>query len=302
MQSANTPSNSGDTLRDVLENYRTYLARNPDLSDHLTQFLRREKSDQRAAEAEAAVFSWLRAEKREPRLFEKPGTGGPDYSCAPTGVKPFLVEVTSLDSEMVAKRSGLPMEITGSGGSSYAQITEKLKAKAQDKGRQLSGQGMPTVLAIASDHAFASLLMSNLAAEYLMTSAPQIKVPFGGGGQSYITYDFKHSAFRRNTGLVSASGAPIIKAHITEHKRDPASGNLQMGIAICRLATSRRRQSFRSGLLADDSVRKAHRAVHAHREPDGMGTGRSVAWGGNLSTSADSVETHGDTCLRGASS
>ncbi len=103
------------------------------------------------------------------------------------------------------------MEITGSGGSSYAQVTEKLKAKAQDKGRQLSGQRMPTVLAIASDHAFASLLMSNLAAEYLMTSAPQIKVPFGGGGQSYITHDFKHSAFRRNTGLVSASGAPIIK-------------------------------------------------------------------------------------------
>ena len=72
------------------------------------------------------------------------------------------------NSEMISERSGLPVEITGSGGRAFALITEKLKAKAQTKAAQLANHGMPTVLAITSDHAFASILMDNLAADYLM--------------------------------------------------------------------------------------------------------------------------------------
>jgi hypothetical protein len=57
------PHNTGDTVRDVLEYYRCYLSRNRDLADHSTQFMKRENSDPKAAESEAVVFSWLRAEK-----------------------------------------------------------------------------------------------------------------------------------------------------------------------------------------------------------------------------------------------
>jgi hypothetical protein len=210
MRRVQAPHNTGVTVRDVLEYYRCYLSRNRDLANHCTQFLKRECRDPKAAQAEAVVFSWLWAEKLKPCLFEDAGTGGPDFCCTHSGGNRFIVEATSLDSEMVSERSGLPTEITGPGGRAFALITEKLKAKAKSKASQLAGHGVPTVLAITSDHAFAGLLMDQLAAEYLMTSAPQTHVPIGGG-PSYITHDFKDAVFRRNTGLVWASGAPIVK-------------------------------------------------------------------------------------------
>jgi hypothetical protein len=72
---------------------------------------------------------------------------------------------------------------------------------------------MPTVLAISSDHAFASILMDKLATEYLMTSAPQINVPIGGGLE-FMSTNLKDSVFQRPTGLLDASGAPIIKSSL----------------------------------------------------------------------------------------
>ena len=209
MHQAQALHNAGDTLRDVLECYRCYLSRNRDLADHCTQFLKRESSDPKAAQAEAVVFSWLRAEKLEPYLFEDAGTGGPDFCCIHCGNR-FLVEATSLDSEAVSERSGLPAEITGHDGGAFALITEKLKAKAKDKARQLAGHGIPTVLAITSDHAFASLLMDRLAAEYLMTSAPQINVPLNGAPH-YMSTNLKDAVFQRATGLLDATGTPIIR-------------------------------------------------------------------------------------------
>jgi hypothetical protein len=207
MRQTQAPHN---TIRDVLEYYRCYLSRNRGLADHCTQFMKRENSDLKAAEAEAVVFSWLRAEKLEPRLFEGAGTGGPDFICTHPGGDRFLVEATSLDSEMVSERSRLPAKITGPGGGAFGLITDKLKAKAQSKATQLAGHGLPTVLAITSDHAFASILLNGLPAEYLMTSAPQINVPLGGG-PTYMSTDLRHSVFWRATGLLDASGAPIIK-------------------------------------------------------------------------------------------
>lgn len=203
-------NNAGDTLRDILECYSSYLGRNRDLVNHRSQFLKRQNSDPKAAQAEAVVFSWMLAEKLAPRLYENPDTGGPDFCATHSVTNRFLVEVTSLDSEMVAERSGLAAEITGAGGKAFALITEKLKAKAQGKAKQLSGQGTPTVLAITSDHAFASILMDEGVAEYLMTSAPQINVPIDGG-QEYMSTDLKHSAFLRFTGLLNAVDAPIIE-------------------------------------------------------------------------------------------
>ena len=45
MRHSQAPHNTGDTLRDVHESYRSYLGRNRDLVNHCTQFLKREKSD-----------------------------------------------------------------------------------------------------------------------------------------------------------------------------------------------------------------------------------------------------------------
>jgi hypothetical protein len=204
------PRWEGDTVSDVNDYYRRYLSRNRDLKNHWMQFQRRENSDPEAAQAEAVVFSWLWAEKLKPRLFEDAGKGGPDFCCTNSEGNRFLVEATSLDSKTISERSGLPPEIIGSGGSSFALITEKLKAKAQSKASQLAERGIPTTLAITSDHAFARLLLDKLAAEYLTTSTPHFRVPIGGG-PSYTTHDFKDSVFHRNTGLVWPSGAPIVK-------------------------------------------------------------------------------------------
>ena len=240
MRNIEVHHNMGDTLRDVLECYRSYLGRNRDLANHCTQFLRRENSDPKAAQAEAVVFSWLRAEKLEPRVFEDAGTGGPDFCGTHSGTNRFLVEATSLDSEMVEGRSGLPAEMRGAGGGAFALITEKLKAKAQGKAKQLSGKGMPTVLAITSDHAFASILMDKLAAEYLMTSAPQINVPIGGG-REYMSTNLKDSVFQRSTGLIDASGAPIIKSSLRS-------------ISAILLASVDHRESRIVGLLHPDAA------------------------------------------------
>lgn len=113
-------------LEDVLENYRCYLSRNGDLTSHYAQYMKRVKTDPKAAEAEAIVFSWLRAEKRNPHIHEDTATGGPDFRCEPASDNPFMVEVTSLDSEMVSKRSGLPVEASNSGGGAAIAADQSL--------------------------------------------------------------------------------------------------------------------------------------------------------------------------------
>jgi hypothetical protein len=240
MMRSQTPSAIGDTVDDVVEYYYRYLARNNDLAAHFAQFKKRQKSDPKAAAAEAAVFSFLRAEKLQPVLYEDVSTGGPDFQCSASTSDQFLVEVTSLDSDAVSERSGLPSSITGSGGRAFGLITDKLKAKAQQKASQLAGHSVPAILAVTSDHAFASILLDQLAAEYLMTSAPQINVPVGGG-PTHMTTDLRHSVFQRATGILNASGLPIIK---------PA---LRSVAAILLIATDHREMRV-VGLLHPDAA------------------------------------------------
>ena len=85
MRQTQAPHNTKDTVRDVLEYYRCYLSRNRDLADHCTQFMKRENSDPKAAEAEAVVFSWLRAEKLEPRVLSAISRGIGDGDDRPGG-------------------------------------------------------------------------------------------------------------------------------------------------------------------------------------------------------------------------
>lgn len=198
----------GVSVNEIVEIYWRFLSRNKQYAQHFEQYKKRYQSDQKAAEAEAVVFSLLRAEKQNPDIFEDPGTGGPDFLCHPSSTDSFLVEVTSLDSNSMSKKSDLPRTMTGAGGGAFGLITEKLLSSAKNKARQLGGRSLPGVLAIASDYDFAGLLMDRMAAQYLMTSAPQINVPLDGRPE-YVTTDFAHAAFC-SLGLLDASGNQMI--------------------------------------------------------------------------------------------
>jgi hypothetical protein len=200
---------AGVSVDEVIEFYWRFLSRNANLAVHFEQFKKRYQSDQKAAEAEAIVFSLLRAEKLSPEIFEDPGTGGPDFRCNPSPGGSFLLEVTSPDSDSASKKSGLPLKMTGAGGGAYGLITEKLLSAAKNKAAQLGGHNLPGVLAITSNYDFAGLLLDRMAAEYLMTSAPQINVPLNGK-PSYTTVDLRHAVFCRLSELVTASEEPII--------------------------------------------------------------------------------------------
>jgi hypothetical protein len=209
MLRSHAPQFAHDTVEDLVEYYYRYLSRNLDLILHFEQYKNRLNSDAKAAQAEAVMFSLLRAENHEPELFEDTGNGGPDFLCSSARGK-FLMEVTSLDSETVSEESGLPMEIKGQGGGAFALITKKLQAKAKAKASQLGGQHYPGLVAIVSDHVFAGMLLDRPSAQYLMTSAPSHNVPLNGG-PAYTSTDFKHSAFYQMTGILDSSGVPIIK-------------------------------------------------------------------------------------------
>lgn len=201
---------SGVSVNEIVDGYWRFLSRNEEYNGpngHFEQFKKRYKSDQKAAEAEAVMFSLARAAKLNPEIFEDPGTGGPDFRCNPLPGESFLLEVTSLDSVAVSKKSDLPLKITGGGGGAFGLITEKLLSAAKNKAAQLGGHSLPGVLAITSDYDFAALLLDRLPAEYLMTSAPQINVP-SDGRPSYTTTDLRHAVFCR-PGLLDASGQQI---------------------------------------------------------------------------------------------
>lgn len=206
MRRLTTPA--GVSVDEIVELYWRFLSRNEQYAVHFAQFKKRYQADRKSAEAEAIMFSLLRAEKLNPDVFENPGTGGPDFRCNLSSGESFLVEVTSLDSTSVSKKSGLPLKMDGAGGGAYGLITEKLLSAAKNKAGQLGGHGLPGVLAITSQYDFAGLLLDRMAAEYLMTSAPQINVPLDGRPH-YITTDLRNAVFC-NTGLLDASGNPII--------------------------------------------------------------------------------------------
>ena len=199
---------AGVSVDEIVDGYWRYLSRNKEHTTHFEQFKKRYQSDQKAAEAEAVVFSLVRSQKLNPEIFEDASTGGPDFRCDPLSGESFLLEVTSLDAASVSKKSGLPLQMTGAGGGAFGLITDKLLSQAKSKARQLGNHGLPGLLAITSDYDFAGVLLDRMAAEFLMTSAPQINVPLNGE-RSYTTTDLRHAVFCR-PGLLNAFGEQII--------------------------------------------------------------------------------------------
>jgi hypothetical protein len=202
-------SHGGDSIAEIVDLYRCYLWRNG-FKAHYDRFLQRLASDPKAAEAEAVVFSLLRAENVDPRVFEDASTGGPDFQCHPPANESFLVEVTSLDSTALANKSKLPLMMSGGNGAqSFLLITDKLKGTAKRKAPQLGRYSLPGVLAITSDYDYATLLLGKGNAEYLMTSAPQINVPIDGR-PDYITTDLQDAVFCRLSRVLNSAGVPSI--------------------------------------------------------------------------------------------
>lgn len=165
-------------------------------------FQERLKSNPDGASAEAAVFSWLRAEKLSPSINEKPGQTGADFKCFPTGHKPFLVEVTCLNSISVTNQSHwLDKDKLDRVAHHLNLITPQLVVKADDKTRQLStaADGSAGVLAICLVHPIASILLSTLAAKWLLASEPTLEIPISATGEQVAparaVSDLRYSAF-----------------------------------------------------------------------------------------------------------
>jgi len=189
----------------VVDSYYRFLARN-EFDGHLKRFKDRLLSDKSAAEAEAAMFMMLWNEKLDPSVNENLETGGPDFRCSPAQHQPFLVEVTSLDSESLSEKSTLPLKIEGPGGQAYGLVTQKLRSTVKGKASQLGGQADPSVLAITSSYDFAGLLLDRMAAHNLLISDPWFSVPIGGRRDA-ITWqtDLKNAVFCI-PGLLDAGG------------------------------------------------------------------------------------------------
>jgi hypothetical protein len=229
------------SVDDIVDSYWKFLSRNY-YDAHLKRFKDRLSADPKAAEAEAVVFSVLWSAQLRPDIFEDNSAGGPDFRCEPSPDGAFLVEVKSLDSEAISARSALPLTINGAGGQAFGLITDKLCSAAQSKASQLGGRGMSGVLAIASSHAFAGLLMDRGAAEYLMTSAPHISVPIGStrkAGQWQT--DLRNAVFCQPAAILDASGN---QAFVTRYR----------SIAAILLVTIGVRETDVVGLLHPDAA------------------------------------------------
>jgi hypothetical protein len=74
----------GNTLEDVVQAYALFLE--VCYPQVLRQFQGRLDSDPDAANAEGAVFSWLRSLGLAPIVNEDPSQGGVDYLCLPGSV------------------------------------------------------------------------------------------------------------------------------------------------------------------------------------------------------------------------
>jgi hypothetical protein len=116
--------------------------------------------------------------------------GGPDFNCA-NGQ--FMTEATAFMSGKITSDTALkdefPEETTGQ---AYGLLTKQIATKADEKHFQFSQLGRPGILAIASGHVGASLLLNCQAAQYLLTSQP-----FWLGTNEGMSVDFSLSAFIR---------------------------------------------------------------------------------------------------------
>ena len=103
--------------------------------------------------------------------------GGPDFKCVKDGFT-FFVEVASLDSESVAKRTGLPNDWEP-GARSFGFDHVKVRDVVKKKRKQLGNQPHPVVLAVCCEHARSSLLFNELGCREMMFGTLGFSIPLG---------------------------------------------------------------------------------------------------------------------------
>jgi hypothetical protein len=187
----------GNPLDEVVKAYADYISVCAPEQHRL--FQDRARRDRDAARAEAAVFSWLRAQKLSPEINEVPGREAADFLCSPPQGGSILLEVTSLNAISVSNKSSIPNNLAEVAGR-FSMITPQLMRKADSKVRQLSaGQpGIPGIAVVCLVHPAASVLLGTLAAHWMMVSDSMIRVPLASFGDSVrvqTTTDLQYSIF-----------------------------------------------------------------------------------------------------------
>ena len=152
-----------------------------------------------SARAEAVAFHFLRTYSDDVQVEEDSKKGGVDFRCK-KGNAEFVVEVTCLDAESVACKSGLKNEPPRNrSGGWYAGITDKLFGKAVGKAKQMSGYDCPAILVMTCEHPLADMLLDKIDAEFLLTGDQKIAVvPFSNSAENLDSVtDLENSVFFR---------------------------------------------------------------------------------------------------------
>lgn len=193
-----------DHLDRVVEAHAQFLCNN--YRQHHKKFQNLSRSDPEAAKAEAAIFALLKKLRLNPEPNDNPGTGGPDFICRPEDREPFVVEVTSLSEDTVAKQSNLPKDIEDQwAGRIYPEnLMKALRTKISNKAGRMSNHNFARVLVVTTTHQMSELVLDRQGAEDLLTSTGGFQRSKSGAPVTRTT-DLKDSIFiREEDGQIAA--------------------------------------------------------------------------------------------------
>ncbi len=182
-------------LDDLVDNYRHFLQdEHPTRVKSYYDLLNRQPA---SARAEAVAFYFLRNHSDNIQVEEDSKKGGVDFRCQ-KGNAEFVAEVTCLDAESVARKSGLKNEPPRNrSGGWYSGITNKLFDKVDEKTNQMSGYDCPAILVMTCEHPLADVLLDTIDAEFLLTGDQKIAVvPFSNSMENLDSItDLENSVF-----------------------------------------------------------------------------------------------------------
>jgi hypothetical protein len=210
-------------MTEIVQSYLDYLLTLP---EHRERFAQRLASHPPGARAEAAIFAFLRAEGCEPILNEDTATGGADYCCLKP--HPFVVEVTSLEDEVLAENAGTEAALPANGEGSALDMPAVLnlvRTTVSKKAPQLANYSVPRVLAICSEYWGTSMFFGPGGASEIMYGGGNITMPIstqGEVGAANMTTDLGEAPFFRIKNGVPETCRKSISALLLVHLDESA--------------------------------------------------------------------------------